>query len=162
MAVMTLPPEPKLRSSVPGAAWADPIPPTTTAESSSAATRFARIRTLRQKAEGLGELLRVELGPPARAAFQEAHDGIDDLDEIVRPERVEQANERSCFRRRIIRPELELREPQLVRVREHLVDPVALRVHFDPVAGVGRDEGAPARVLLHTEAQLGGPLEDVV
>ena len=40
------------------------------------------------------------------------------------------------------------------RALEQLVDPLARRVHLEPVAGVRRDERAPAAVLLHAQVPL--------
>ena len=53
-------------------------------------------------------------------------------------------------------------QAQLVGVLEQLVDPVALRVHLEPVAGVRRDERAPAGVLLHAQAALRRALEHLL
>ena len=46
---------------------------------------------------------------------------------------------------------MQLREPQAVAALEQVVDPVARRVQLEPVAGIRRDERAPAAVLLHTQ-----------
>ena len=43
--------------------------------------------------------------------------------------------------------------------RRRLVDPVAGRMHLDPVARFGGDERSLARVILDLEAEVGGALE---
>src|SRR5207244_6610173 len=75
---------------------------------------------------------------------------------------LQEPHERLSLRGRIVSLELQLRQAQLVTVREHLVDPVPLRVDLDPVARVGADERAPPRELLDAEAKLGRALEHVV
>ena len=59
----------------------------------------------------------------------------------------------------VVGAQLQLGEPQLVGRREQLVDPVPLRVHLEPVAGVRRDERSPPRVLLHAQAPPGRALQ---
>ena len=58
-----------------------------------------------------------------------------------------------AFAERILGLEVELGEPELVLLREELVDPVARRVDLEPVPGVRRDERPPARVLLDAEIE---------
>src|SRR5919201_368083 len=54
---------------------------------------------------------------------------------------------------------MQLLDAEVVRGGEEVVDPVPARVHFQPVAGVGSDKGAPAAVFLHPEVELGGAAE---
>ena len=54
---------------------------------------------------------------------------------------------------------MQLAQTQLVGLREQLVDPVAGRVHLEPVAGLGGDERALPRVVLDLQAEVGRALE---
>ena len=56
---------------------------------------------------------------------------------------------------------MELAQHQLAARREHLVEPLARRVHLEPEAGVRRDEGAPAAVGLDPQLALDGPDDHV-
>src|ERR1700746_912133 len=52
---------------------------------------------------------------------------------------------------------MQLRQPQLVALRQELVDPLPRRMELEPVAGVRGDERAPAAVLLDAPAVPLGP-----
>ena len=60
----------------------------------------------------------------------------------------------------VVGAQVELADLELVRLREGVVDPVAGRMHLEPVAGLGRDERALARVILDLQAEIAGPVED--
>ncbi len=73
----------------------------------------------------LCEPLGVELRPALRAAGQEADDGTADAHRVVEHLEAEEIGERPGFRRRLVSPELELRDAKLVLLVEQSVDPVA-------------------------------------
>ena len=88
-----------------------------------------RPRRTRSK-ENLGDELRPSLG----AALLEAHERVADEHVAVEPVDAEDLRERNGLLLRILRPQVELAEPELVASGEQLVDPVARRVDLEPVA----------------------------
>src|SRR5919109_510662 len=95
------------------------------------------------------EQLGVELGPPGRAAREEADDRVGDVNLRAVGDQVEDLGERGSLRVGRLGTQLKLVQAQLVLVREHLLDPLAGRVDLEPVAGTRGDEGAATGVLLH-------------
>ena len=63
--------------------------------------------------------------------------------------------ERAGLRLGLVGPELQLGEAKLPLLGEQVVDPLARRVHLEPVAGVRGDERPAAAVLLHAQVPLG-------
>jgi len=107
----------------------------------------------------LEEQLAEQLGPALRAAADETDHGFADDDVVRVALRIEDLRERLRFRPRIVRFEVELGETELVVLLQKLVDPVPRRMHLEPVSGVRRNEGPPARVLLDPEIESLGPPE---
>src|SRR6476660_775199 len=99
----------------------------------------------------LDEQLAEELGPALRAAADEADDGVADLD--VGSVALQVEDRRQSLRRRdgIVGLQVQLGQPELVPLREQLVDPLARRMELEPVTGVRGDERPPAAVLLHAQ-----------
>ena len=107
----------------------------------------------------LQEKLGVELRPSARPAGQEANDRAAGLDRGVLGRDVEQVGERDSLLARVVGEQPQLRDPELVRRLEHVLEPLARRVHLEPVTGVRRDERPPAAVLLDAELLVDRPLD---
>src|SRR5215218_1856150 len=63
---------------------------------------------------------------------------------------------------RIVGPQVQLVEAELRRMCNQLVEPVARRVHLEPVTGARRDEGAAPAVLLDTKLHLGRACEHLL
>src|SRR5438477_3362679 len=110
----------------------------------------------------LNEQLAEELGPSLRPAADEPDHRVADLDVGPVSFDVENLRERLGLARRIVRFQVQLRQPQLVALGEELLDPLARRMELEPVAGIGGDERAPAAVLLHPQVALLGALEGPV
>src|SRR5262249_20569228 len=107
----------------------------------------------------LDEQLAVQLGPPLRAAADEANDGLADLDAVPVALRVEDRRERLRLPRRVVRLEVQLGKLQLVPLCEELVDPLAWRMELQAVARVRGDERPPPTMLLHAQLVLLGPVD---
>src|SRR6185437_5971275 len=102
----------------------------------------------------LDEQLAEELRPALRAAADEAHDSLTDFHAGSVAVGIEDLRERLRLARRIVRLEVQLRQPQFVALCEQLVDPLARRMKLEPVAGVGGDERAASAVLLDAQVVL--------
>ena len=101
------------------------------------------------------EALGVQLGPALRPARQEPHERLADLDvAAATPRGSSRSRERRRLRLRLVGSQLQLASRSSSPSREQLVDPVARRVHLEPVAGVRRDERPPAAVLLDAQVPL--------
>ena len=101
--------------------------------------------------EDLAVQLRAALGP----AGDEADERAVDLDLGRVDVEAEQRRERHRLLARVVGAQVQLASRSSSALGEQLVDPVARRVHLEPVAGVRRDERAPARVLLDAQLPLG-------
>src|SRR5918995_608617 len=92
--------------------------------------------------------LGVQLRPALRPARQEPDERVADSDVVPVPLRLEQLHQRRRLLLGLVREQVQLAEHELVGRREQVVQPLARRMHLEPVAGVRGDEGAPAAVRL--------------
>ncbi len=66
----------------------------------------------------------------------------------------EDLGQRDRFLLGVVGAQVELADLELVRLRERIVDPVAWRMHLEPIAGLRGDEGALARVILDLQPEI--------
>src|SRR5688500_6108527 len=131
------------------------IPSAAASETPAAAyVRSSPMRRVYEVARISGQQLTVELRPALRAAGQEADDRVPDRH--IRPVElgIEQLRERDRLRLRVVGEQVQLRQRELLRVLEQLVQPLPRRVHLESVAGVRGDERAPAAVRLDPQVAL--------
>src|SRR4051794_23023218 len=120
---------------------------------------YSHVRNLVPAVSLLDEELAEELRAALGAAADEADDGVADLDVAPVSLEVEDPREGLRLPGRVVGLQVQLRQLQLLALREKVLDPLARRMELEPVAGVRGDEGAPTPVLLHPQLVPLGPLE---
>ena len=104
----------------------------------------------------------MELRPALRPAGEEADDRVADRDVV--PSRSRSSSSASAFAfasGSSASSCSSLSVSSLVR-REQLLEPLARRMHLEPVAGVRRDERAPAAVRLDAQLALDGAVDHLL
>src|SRR5688500_11572296 len=100
-----------------------------------------------------------QLGPALGPTGLEAYERVADEHVGVQPVDAEDLRERDGLLLGVLRPQVELAQPQLVDVAEEILDPLAWRMDLEPVSGLRGDERPLARVVLDLEAEVGRALE---
>ena len=115
-----------------------------------------RPRPRRSSRQHLGHELGAALGPRG----EEAHDALAEVHARALALEEEDLGQRDRFLLGVVGAQVELADLELVGLRERVVDPVARRMHLEPVAGLRGDEGALARVVLDLQTEVAGAIED--
>src|SRR3954452_18832428 len=101
----------------------------------------------------LREQLAVKLRPSRRAFADEADEGLADLDAVIVHDGVEQVRERRRLPTGILGFQPQPGKAHRLAFGEQVVDPLARRMDFDPVADTRRDERPPPRIFLDSELE---------
>src|SRR3954463_10321495 len=101
----------------------------------------------------LREQLAVKLRPSRRAFADEADEGLADLDAVIVHDGVERGRERRRLPTGILGFQPQPGKAHRLAFGEQVVDPLARRMDFDPVADTRRDERPPPRILLDPELE---------